>query len=82
MDFVTHHRSSNNTSHQYSSNLVYDSYDQINVSTTTTTSQLWSTWMTYYLYVKNKLNLKQRTSKTVNDDQKHHHQEYRLTLLV
>eukprot|EP00971_Amphidinium_carterae_P181407 3598768-Amphidinium_carterae.2 len=38
-DFVTRHKSSNNTYHQYSSNLVYDNYGQINVSTTTMTSQ-------------------------------------------
>eukprot|EP00971_Amphidinium_carterae_P109255 2163513-Amphidinium_carterae.1 len=37
-DFVTHHRSSNNIYQQYSDNLVYDNYGQINVSTTTTTS--------------------------------------------
>eukprot|EP00971_Amphidinium_carterae_P107914 2136448-Amphidinium_carterae.1 len=47
-DFVTHHRSSNYTYHQFLSNLVYDNYDQINVPTTATTSQLWSTWMTFY----------------------------------
>eukprot|EP00971_Amphidinium_carterae_P266766 5291601-Amphidinium_carterae.1 len=33
MDYGTHHKSFNYTSHQYSNNLVYDSYDATNVST-------------------------------------------------
>eukprot|EP00971_Amphidinium_carterae_P348615 6490594-Amphidinium_carterae.1 len=37
MDYATHHRNSNYISHQYSNNLVYDNYDQTNVSTTMTT---------------------------------------------